>query len=237
MQLVLDLHIKKYWHRRCSQIQVLKLEYLEKLRIDRNKREVLGLFLSASPAFYWTCSFARWVSFIWHYSEYFKCQALLCLGDRENKTEKVLLLIFVGEIQLIEAQSSLLPNVSSLDLWMQYSSSLTCLCEVPFARYLAMNKVKKMKRYHVGKVWRRESPTIVQGRYREFCQCVSDLMEAVWGLKLRNWLLRGVSFFPIFFFAVGFWHCWSIWSYDPWCRVFEDHVWNPKWVATGGLCH
>uniref|UniRef100_A0AAA9TP48 histidine--tRNA ligase n=3 Tax=Bos TaxID=9903 RepID=A0AAA9TP48_BOVIN len=46
---------------------------------------------------------------------------------------------------------------------------------VPFARYLAMNKVKKMKRYHVGKVWRRESPTIVQGRYREFYQCDFDI--------------------------------------------------------------
>uniref|UniRef100_A0A8C7BEY5 histidine--tRNA ligase n=1 Tax=Neovison vison TaxID=452646 RepID=A0A8C7BEY5_NEOVI len=46
---------------------------------------------------------------------------------------------------------------------------------VPFARYLAMNKVKRMKRYHVGKVWRRESPTIVQGRYREFCQCDFDI--------------------------------------------------------------
>ncbi|XP_006891211.1 PREDICTED: probable histidine--tRNA ligase, mitochondrial isoform X2 [Elephantulus edwardii] len=46
---------------------------------------------------------------------------------------------------------------------------------VPFARYLAMNKVKKMKRYHVGKVWRRESPTILQGRYREFCQCDFDI--------------------------------------------------------------
>ncbi|XP_021795444.1 probable histidine--tRNA ligase, mitochondrial isoform X2 [Papio anubis] len=46
---------------------------------------------------------------------------------------------------------------------------------VPFARYLAMNKVKKMKRYHVGKVWRRESPSIVQGRYREFCQCDFDI--------------------------------------------------------------
>ena len=43
-----------------------------------------------------------------------------------------------------------------------------------------MNKVKKMKRYHVGKVWRRESPTIVQGRYREFYQCVRNLMEAAW---------------------------------------------------------
>ncbi|XP_027630638.1 probable histidine--tRNA ligase, mitochondrial isoform X3 [Tupaia chinensis] len=49
------------------------------------------------------------------------------------------------------------------------------LLEVPFARYLAMNKVKKMKRYHVGKVWRRENPTIVQGRYREFCQCDFDI--------------------------------------------------------------
>ncbi|XP_045406956.1 histidine--tRNA ligase, mitochondrial isoform X3 [Lemur catta] len=46
---------------------------------------------------------------------------------------------------------------------------------VPFARYLAMNKVKRMKRYHVGKVWRRESPTMVQGRYREFCQCDFDI--------------------------------------------------------------
>ncbi|XP_004609998.2 histidine--tRNA ligase, mitochondrial [Sorex araneus] len=46
---------------------------------------------------------------------------------------------------------------------------------VPFARYLAMNKVKKMKRYHVGKVWRRESPSMVQGRYREFCQCDFDI--------------------------------------------------------------
>ncbi|XP_003782166.1 probable histidine--tRNA ligase, mitochondrial [Otolemur garnettii] len=46
---------------------------------------------------------------------------------------------------------------------------------VPFARYLAMNKMKKMKRYHIGKVWRRESPTMAQGRYREFCQCDFDI--------------------------------------------------------------
>lgn len=46
---------------------------------------------------------------------------------------------------------------------------------VPFARYLAMNKLKRMKRYQVGKVWRRESPAIVQGRYREFCQCDFDI--------------------------------------------------------------
>nr|XP_024644050.1 probable histidine--tRNA ligase, mitochondrial isoform X1 [Macaca nemestrina] len=63
----------------------------------------------------------------------------------------------------------------SLRYDLTYPSSLTDLCEVPFARYLAMNKVKKMKRYHVGKVWRRESPSIVQGRYREFCQCDFDI--------------------------------------------------------------
>uniref|UniRef100_A0A4X2LP02 histidine--tRNA ligase n=1 Tax=Vombatus ursinus TaxID=29139 RepID=A0A4X2LP02_VOMUR len=46
---------------------------------------------------------------------------------------------------------------------------------VPFARYLATNKIKKMKCYHIGKVWRRESPSITQGRYREFCQCDFDI--------------------------------------------------------------
>ena len=90
---------------------------------------------------------------------------------------------------------------------MQYHSSLTYLCKVPFARYLAMNKVKKMKCYHVGKVWRRESPTIVQGRYREFYQCVRDLMEAAW-FDSSGGHNRGtgcsVIFFPSFFFAAGF---------------------------------
>lgn len=123
-------------------------------------------------------------------------------------------------------------------LWMQYPSSLTSLCEVPFARYLAMNKVKKMKRYHVGKVWRRESPTIVQGRYREFCQCVSHLMEAAWfdssgGHNLRT----GCSvetFFPLLFFAVGFRHCWSIWPYDrSLCFLFSFLVWL-KWPGPSG---
>jgi hypothetical protein len=40
-----------------------------------------------------------------------------------------------------------------------------------------------------------------------------------------------------FFFPLGFWHCWWVWPNDPWCRVFEDHVWNPKWTAAGGLSH
>lgn len=44
---------------------------------------------------------------------------------------------------------------------------------VPFARYLAMNKISNIKRYHIGKVYRRDTPSIVNGRYREFHQCVS----------------------------------------------------------------
>lgn len=46
---------------------------------------------------------------------------------------------------------------------------------VPFARYLAQNKINNMKRYHIAKVYRRDSPSITKGRFREFYQCVSSL--------------------------------------------------------------
>ncbi|NXF16493.1 SYHC protein, partial [Rhodinocichla rosea] len=46
---------------------------------------------------------------------------------------------------------------------------------VPFARYLAMNKISKMKRYHVAKVYRRDNPATTRGRYREFYQCDFDI--------------------------------------------------------------
>lgn len=44
---------------------------------------------------------------------------------------------------------------------------------VPFARYLAMNKILAMKRYHIAKVYRRDNPSMTKGRFREFYQCVS----------------------------------------------------------------
>lgn len=47
---------------------------------------------------------------------------------------------------------------------------------VPFARYLAMNKITNIKRYHIAKVYRRDNPSITRGRYREFYQCVSDIL-------------------------------------------------------------
>ncbi|KAM3840244.1 histidine--tRNA ligase, cytoplasmic-like isoform 1-T1 [Vipera latastei] len=46
---------------------------------------------------------------------------------------------------------------------------------VPFARYLAMNKIKRCKRYHIAKVYRREKPSLKRGRFREFIQCDFDI--------------------------------------------------------------
>ncbi|KAK7571936.1 hypothetical protein V9T40_014408 [Parthenolecanium corni] len=46
---------------------------------------------------------------------------------------------------------------------------------VPFARYLAMNKISNIKRYHIGKVYRRDNPAMTRGRYREFLQCDFDI--------------------------------------------------------------
>ncbi|PAV85776.1 hypothetical protein WR25_25084 [Diploscapter pachys] len=46
---------------------------------------------------------------------------------------------------------------------------------VPFARYLAMTKVKNIKRYHIAKVYRRDQPNMTRGRYREFYQCDFDI--------------------------------------------------------------
>jgi histidyl-tRNA synthetase len=46
---------------------------------------------------------------------------------------------------------------------------------VPFARFLAMNSVGNIKRYHIAKVYRRDQPQLNRGRYREFYQCDFDV--------------------------------------------------------------
>jgi len=46
---------------------------------------------------------------------------------------------------------------------------------VPFARHLAMNRIQSMKRYHIGRVYRRDQPSAKQGRWREFYQCDFDI--------------------------------------------------------------
>ncbi|KAI0501280.1 hypothetical protein KFK09_016224 [Dendrobium nobile] len=44
---------------------------------------------------------------------------------------------------------------------------------VPFARYLAMNNINSLKRFQIGKVYRRDNPS--KGRYCEFYQCDFDI--------------------------------------------------------------
>eukprot|EP00826_Nyctotherus_ovalis_P066966 TRINITY_DN9960_c0_g6_i1.p1 TRINITY_DN9960_c0_g6~~TRINITY_DN9960_c0_g6_i1.p1 ORF type:complete len:391 (-),score=127.65 TRINITY_DN9960_c0_g6_i1:141-1313(-) len=46
---------------------------------------------------------------------------------------------------------------------------------VPFARYMALKKLANFKRFHIGKVYRRDTPQISKGRYREFYQCDYDI--------------------------------------------------------------
>jgi histidyl-tRNA synthetase len=46
---------------------------------------------------------------------------------------------------------------------------------VPFARYVACNNVVNIKRYHIGKVYRRDQPQMTRGRFREFFQCDFDI--------------------------------------------------------------
>lgn len=46
---------------------------------------------------------------------------------------------------------------------------------VPFARFVAMNGVGNIKRFHIAKVYRRDQPVISRGRYREFYQCDYDV--------------------------------------------------------------
>lgn len=46
---------------------------------------------------------------------------------------------------------------------------------VPFARYIAMNNIRQIKRYHIARVYRRDNPAMTKGRYREFYQCDYDI--------------------------------------------------------------
>lgn len=49
---------------------------------------------------------------------------------------------------------------------------------VPFARYVAMNGIANVKRYHIAKVYRRDQPAMTKGRMREFYQCDFDIAGA-----------------------------------------------------------
>ena len=46
---------------------------------------------------------------------------------------------------------------------------------VPFARYMAVHNMTSLKRFHIGKVYRRDNPQMSKGRFREFYQCDFDI--------------------------------------------------------------
>eukprot|EP00834_Sanchytrium_tribonematis_P004862 NODE_262_length_11424_cov_0.885828.p3 type:complete len:442 gc:universal NODE_262_length_11424_cov_0.885828:5036-3711(-) len=46
---------------------------------------------------------------------------------------------------------------------------------IPFARYMALTKKQHMKRFQLGKVYRRDQPYMTKGRFREFTQCDFDI--------------------------------------------------------------
>ncbi|KDD74722.1 histidyl-tRNA synthetase, partial [Helicosporidium sp. ATCC 50920] len=46
---------------------------------------------------------------------------------------------------------------------------------VPFARFVAMHGITNIKRYQIGKVYRRDNPAMERGRFREFFQCDFDV--------------------------------------------------------------
>ena len=53
----------------------------------------------------------------------------------------------------------------------------TCLrydLTVPFSRVVAQHDLHSFKRYHIGKVYRRDAPSLAKGRLREFMQCDID---------------------------------------------------------------
>eukprot|EP01119_Soliformovum_irregulare_P000115 TRINITY_DN1009_c0_g1_i1.p1 TRINITY_DN1009_c0_g1~~TRINITY_DN1009_c0_g1_i1.p1 ORF type:complete len:491 (+),score=177.68 TRINITY_DN1009_c0_g1_i1:339-1811(+) len=54
-------------------------------------------------------------------------------------------------------------------------SSLRYDLTVPFARYCAAHRTRSIKRYQIGKVYRRDNPIMTKGRFREFYQCDFDI--------------------------------------------------------------
>lgn len=74
---------------------------------------------------------------------------------------------------------------------------------VPFARYVAMNKIGSIKRYQISKVYRRDSPRMTLGRYREFYQCDFDIagqfdvmIPDVECIKIVDEILSGLELGP-----------------------------------------
>ena len=56
-----------------------------------------------------------------------------------------------------------------------------------------MNKIEKIKRYHIARVYRRDQPAMTKGRYREFYQCVSVFRNSHWQLSYLGKIFKMLS--------------------------------------------
>jgi histidyl-tRNA synthetase len=57
---------------------------------------------------------------------------------------------------------------------------------VPFARFMYSHNLPSIKRYHIGKVYRRDNPQMSKGRYREFYQCDFDIAGPSYGRMIPD---------------------------------------------------
>jgi histidyl-tRNA synthetase len=65
---------------------------------------------------------------------------------------------------------------------------------IPFSRYIKETGLKQMRRYSIGKVYRRDQPNVKSGRYREFIQADFDIYgEKQDGMLAEATLLNAVS--------------------------------------------
>jgi len=55
---------------------------------------------------------------------------------------------------------------------------------VPFALYMAVHNMTSLKRFHIGKIYRRDNPQISKGRFREFYQCDFDIAGSNYGILI-----------------------------------------------------
>ena len=55
---------------------------------------------------------------------------------------------------------------------------------VPFVRYMATHNLSSLKRFHIGKVYRRDNPQKSKSIFREFFQCDFDIAGGNYGLMI-----------------------------------------------------
>lgn len=77
-----------------------------------------------------------------------------------------------------EAETKLVYNILKPEVSSDESEQLVLRYDqtLPFIRFVKENGIKKMRRYSIGKVYRRDTPNMSNGRYREFYQCDFDIL-------------------------------------------------------------